>query len=153
MGPLNVHIEFKENRPILTILKPMTVLCRVHAMTVDTYIRLTWLGEGGRRIGQRGPPTLWNLFFILIHKCVHRRELNKTDMKKTFHLIYIVTCFVGRNSKSYTKYFRSLGLLCETCTHWNLVSKGGHAVWSLYWNGLAPFALAPFAQRCMEVGN
>ena len=23
-------------------------------------------------------------FFILIHKCVHRKELNKTDMKKTF---------------------------------------------------------------------
>ena len=40
------------------------------------------LGKGGQRIGQRGPPTLWELF-IWIHKCVHRSELNKTDKKKT----------------------------------------------------------------------
>ena len=41
------------------------------------------LGKGGQRIGQREPPTLWELFFILMHKCVHRSELNKTAMKKT----------------------------------------------------------------------
>ena len=57
------------------------------------------LGKGGQRIGQRGPPTLWEFIFILIHKCVHRRELNKTHMKKPFHLMYMVPCFVGHNSK------------------------------------------------------
>ena len=66
--------------------------------------------------------------------------------------MYMMTCVVGHNTKKYTKYFRSLGLVCEICTHWKLAGKGGHAVWSLYWNGLTPFALAPIAQR-VEVGN
>ena len=58
------------------------------------------LGKGGQLIGQKGPPTPWELFFILIHTCVHRCELNKTDMKKPFYLIYMVTCFVGHNSNN-----------------------------------------------------
>ena len=42
--------------------------------------------------------------------------------------------------------------MCEISTHCKLAGKGGHAVWSLYWNGLSPFALAPFAEG-VEVGN
>ena len=99
-GPLDVSMVFGEN--IRTILKTMTVLCRLHAY-IHTYIlsdtlslsgipyfnyqtnrfALNSLGKGGQRIGQRGPPH-FGYFFILIRKCVHRRELNKTDMKNPF---------------------------------------------------------------------
>ena len=34
-------------------------------------------------------------------------------------------CFVGNNTKYYTKYFCSLGLVCEICTHCKLAGKGG----------------------------
>ena len=54
---------------------------------------------GGPAHWAKGATPTLVLFIILIHKCVHLSEPNKTDMKKTFYLMYMVTCFVGHNSK------------------------------------------------------